>query len=509
MERRWFFVAFLGLVLASLAPLFVNPYPALVDLACNSASAAVWHHLRDPDWNFAEYYDLSVGPAPYYAYFFLVRVLALPFGFLWATRFVVVLAIVAPPLVGLLITERFGRSPWLSLFTFPLIWTLSFYWGFLAFCLGIVVACLGLIAFDRFCERYEGWVGVAAIALGTLTMFMHLLPWGFWGGGATLLALLHRGRSARALLARGLAIAPGALIGAAVILRGSHQQMGSVGKLAFKFYDLKGHLTAPLQWVWFACADRHDLYAGMALLGIALLMRLTSGRPRWSLHDARITVVGLFAFVLYFAMPRSALQPIYWWGINIRFAVVALYFFVLCTPGRIVGWRRWLLAPVVGIGLWFAVDATLHWRRAAEYAAGFDTLAAIPPRQARVLVLVFPPEHAPDFNVSFMRAFPSYYQLQKGGYFSFSFDNGLPMVYRKRYPAPDWSVPTRWKPEKHARYYDYFLFFNWSGPGPVFGGANPLADLVGKQGRWQLWKLRGPRTEESPVAPYPARLAYE
>lgn len=510
-ERRLFLLCFGLLLSASLIPLFLNPYPPLVDIAHQSGAAAVWHYYDDPAWNFSRYYELKIGPAPYYAYYVLMRLLALPAGMLWATRAVVALGIVAPPLVALVLTKRFERSPWLSLFVFPMVWSLSFQWGFLNYCLGMMLAMIGLVVFDRFCERYDWRDAIAGVVIGVVIYFFHLLPWGFWMGACTIVGLMHRGRSVRALFARGLVVLPSLMVGGAVVLRGRHLNMGTTGKLHFKFYSPWSQLLELFEWVWRACVDHFDVRFGTALFALVIVVRLTAGRPRFDVHAMRFTAVAWFALALFCCLPRSVIAPIYWWGLNIRFAFVAVYLLSLSTPGAITGWRRWLMAPVFVIGLLFCGDAMRHWHTSAEHARGYRELSSIPTRDDRVLVLIFRPENSPDYTFEFMRAYPLFYQIEHGGYSSYNFDEGFPLAFRVRYPAPDWSAPHKWNAEKHAPYYDYFLFFN--GNGREFAasvGRGPAGATKVKQiGRWSLWKKNGPRVDESPVPPYPRSRAWE
>ena len=84
----------------------------------------------------------------------------------------------------------------------------------------------------------------------------------------------------------------------------------------------------------------------------------------------------------------------------------------------------------------------------------------------------------------------------------YTFDEGFPVKFRVRYPAPGWRAANfDW--QRHARYYDYL--FTFARPDVVVGHEKEV-ELLGQQGRWQLWKLNGPREDKPPLPPYPPHL---
>jgi hypothetical protein len=526
-ERRALGAAYAVLAVAALCLVWLPRHLPFVDLGQHLSSVAIWHHHDDPAWDFARYYDLELGPNPYWAVYALMHLLTYPFGVEAAARIVISLYVIGLPLSMLLLGRRFGASPWMGLFGFPLAFNFNLQWGFLNYCLGLPAALLALWAFDVFCERPSLKWGAAAALGGLSVYFFHLLSWGLFLGCAGLMGLLHQVQSRRDLLPRLGVWAVPALGGAAVSLYGSTYHMGNVGHLAFRFYPLRHHAREIAYYVWHGCAAGTDDTFGLVLLllwaallvtalrirraepearrgAAASLWRAACPRILMRLHHLRATACVVTALGAYFLLPRSVLQPTYWWGINVRFAAVIGVFLPLTVRGPLAGWRRWLMAPVVLAGLALLGDHFTHFRRADAFANGFDRLSSLPPPKSRVLVIVFMPWHDPTWRYDYMRNYYGVEQALHGGYAPWDFDNDFPMRYRQRFPAPDWSRPTfRW--DQQARYWDYVLAFQ--APRGLMAGHSPLS--AQSHGGWTLWQLPGPRVDEPPGPAYPWEWAYD
>ena len=98
----------------------VRAHP-LPDLSMHIAAASIWHHYSDPAFEFSRYYSLSMPAAPYWGYYTLTHLLAVPLGIDVANR--VVLSLYALGLVGgaAALARCFGRDPRLGLLTAPFV----------------------------------------------------------------------------------------------------------------------------------------------------------------------------------------------------------------------------------------------------------------------------------------------------------------------------------------------------------------------------------------------------
>jgi hypothetical protein len=213
-----------------------------------------------------------------------------------------------------------------------------------------------------------------------------------------------------------------------------------------------------------------------------------SGRFRLELALALVTLA-------YFALPRSLVQPFYWYAINRRLAVVVALFAALAIRGRIERLRAAILFFAVGgAALWFPIDVARHFHRFNVRMREFDAaLAAAPPR-AQVLTLI---ENLrdPEVNLGVFNQWSTWVQLRQGGYQPFNLDQDFPIVARAKLPAPAWDRPHDFHLRDQGEAWDYFLVY-----GNVF---DPFADAPGRvrlakrAGEWSLWeKLPAPPVDE-------------
>ncbi len=512
LRSRLLLAVYVLLTTVSLLPIWWVRYQPLPDLSQHLAAASVLHNLSDPRFDLARYYELSLGLTPYWGYYGLVHLFAFPLGVETANRVVLSLYVAALPAGMGLLARRFARSPWLGLFTFPIVWNYNFTTGFIAFALGLAVLPWALVCFDRFCERATPGRAIAAVATGVAVFFVHLLPWGAWIGCAGLIGLLHRGQSLRAIAQRFLVWCAPTAIGVWVMLHGKGLNMGSVAQgITWRRYDAWSQVGQLFYWVW---NNGSDFVVDLPVLVLVLVLlaawgalKLSARRPVLTLHGLRAEACVLVALVAYLVLPRSVLSPGYWWGINIRFACIAAMFIALCVPGEIVGGRRFLLVPVVLVGLGFAALTTVRWVRANHFCAGYDELALQITPGSRVLFVLQEPWHSPEDRWHYVQTYYGIHQARFGGYMPYNFDEGFPLKYKVRYPAPTWrQMVFRW--DRQARYYDYVLSFNHTGKS-LFGAHLKEVTLVSSSGRWSLWKLPGPRIDQPPQPAYPSTWALQ
>jgi hypothetical protein len=507
LERRLLVAAYVLLGLLTLAPIWLVRHHPLHDLGWHLAAVSTWNHYYDPAFPYQRYYKLALGPNPYWGYYYMLHVLSAPFGLEVANRLLLSLYALGIPGATLYLALRLGRSPWLGMFAFPVVWNYSFSYGFIPFAMGMPLVLLMLALFDRFCERPTWALGAIVAVGGSLTFYFHLLPWGMYVGAAGMLGLLHEGRSFRRMLARAAVWGSAFTVGVATILFGKGYHMGTVaGHLAFKHYPITMFLKETYDFIWGGCAGHEDEVLAAALLASWIALRATARRAPFRWHDLRAAGMFVVAYGAYLLLPRSVLAPVYWWGINIRFAAFAAIFLGLCIPGAIEGWRRWLLVPVALVGIGFSIDTLRHWRRADQFVDGFDQLGSIPTVNDRVLFASWPPVNDDSVTRAYVRPFAGRRVALYGGFLADHFDNGFPLVYRERYPTPEGNAPVfRW--DIHAPYYDYFLTFN--APRDLFRGHEKEMKLVGQVKRWALWKFPGPRSDVPPHAPYPNNWVFD
>ena len=258
-DEGLFRVAFSILLVTALAPIWLTPCAPLPDDAAHLASASVWTHLGDPRYRLGNYYALSLGLTPYWGYYLLVRVLAVPIGLVHANQLVLSLYVLGMAFGIVRLLDRFEHSRWMALGVFALLWTFSFNLGFIHCCLSFALVPWALAAFDAFCETPSVRRGASSVLLGLAIYFNHVLGWGLFLGAGGLIGLMHRGRSVRQLAARAVVWALVLAGGVLASLYGRGKGMGA-GVRHHKFSAPNtmrelAHLFADN--VWNLCA-RHE-----------------------------------------------------------------------------------------------------------------------------------------------------------------------------------------------------------------------------------------------------------
>src|SRR5262249_46904502 len=141
----------------------------LVDLPNQLAQVAAWHRYGDASWGYQKFYQLERGPWPPFGYVFPVHWLAYLMPIEFANRVYLSAYAIALPLGVARLGQRMGRSPWLSVFAFPLVFNFDLSMGFVAFCGALAILFHALYALDVLVEepsrRRALIVSVFAIAL--------------------------------------------------------------------------------------------------------------------------------------------------------------------------------------------------------------------------------------------------------------------------------------------------------------------------------------------------------
>jgi hypothetical protein len=494
---RWLWAAFAVSALATVLPIWIAKYLPLLDLPNHLAAVSVWHYHDDPAWDFKRFYDLNLVPLPYWAHYFTVHLLT------YVTRSVEVANKIfltgyalALPAGAWLLARRFGRSPWLALFAFPLVWNFNLGDGFIAYCAGFAAVPLALVVVDRHCAQPTWRRALAVAAVGTLTYFFHLLAYVLFLVCAGLVVLAQRRAFApRLLAARALPVLSCAGIGAWALHRANSMNFHRVtGVGRDLIYDPVAERLAqiPDRLINFL-PGRVDELVVIVAVACWIALAVTAARARGDEECPHVwgpELCFVAALALYLLCPRSMQRPFYWHMINGRFVVAIALFLALTLRGPIAGRRRWLLAPLVVATVIYMVALCGAFREFNRHAAGFDAVVAQIPRDKQVLTLILRPMGDSTVNVSAFNQWPAYVQIRHGGYNFYNFAEGFPLQYRVRFAAPAWSHAEQFDWKMHSAPYDYFLLFRegWE-YSPM---KQPLADgkvrLVAESGAWRLYQ---------------------
>jgi hypothetical protein len=502
LRDRWFIAAFAILAVATCVPIWIARYLPLLDEPNHLSAVAVWHYLKDPSWNFDQYYSLNLVPLPYWFHYYTVHLLTyVTHSVEVANKLFLTAYVLAVPSGALLFARQFGRSHWLSLFTFPLAWNFGLSDGFIAFCAGLATVPFALVLVDRHATHPTPWRALWVLVVGSSLYLFHLLPYALFLVCGSLLVLAQpRPFRPASLLVRGLPVVACSVVGL-VAMRSANNM---------HFHGLKGgrQFNYEVWQVLFGTiADRMinflsgsaDEWVLVTLATSWLLLAVTAARVAESddpegnglrLHSFGVELCLLGALALFLGAPRTMHQPFYWYMIAGRFAVAIGFFGALTVRYRIAGWRRLLLAPVVVAGVVYSIALSRAFVEFNRHAAGFDSIVARIPRDKQVLTLMMPPHTDSTVNANVYIQWPSYVQLRHGGYNFYNFSEGFPLKYKRHLPAPPWNRPQDFRWEMHSAGWSYFLTFRegWE----VAPLQAPLAQgkvrLIAQEGQWRLYE---------------------
>ena len=512
---------FAVLWICSLIPLWVPRFLPLLDLPNHIDAIAIWHRYYDPTWRYSEYYNLNLLPVPYWGYFFPVHMMAYVLPIEIANKVYLSAYSLALPLGCVFLAVRMGRSPWLALLTFPLVFNMNFMFGFITCCAGMAVLPYCIYALDVFLELPSNKRAVGLFVAVMLLYFTHVLPWLYFGVAAAFLLFCH-GWHPRRMLAAAALMVPSVF----VAILGFHDASAS-GNTAVK----SGHLQFEAKWEKMSAlladipdrlitqwsSDEHSSWF-LLLIGTLWIFMMLGSPNAEKIDDAprtgfrwRLELLFLLAALAIFRLPIYQKKPVDLWMVGGRFVSVAAMFAALLPRGAITGMRRWLLLPLVAACIWYPLALNRHWMRFDKRAAGLRQLMANVPRGSSTLTLIAGETNDPDADpqaVAFLQ-FHSYAQLYGGGFNPWALSTGFPMVPKKdkKLPAPTWKQPHTFRMDEHGIYYDYVLTFAEPLDHALFSASDAFrSPLLAKDGNWRLYQMLKNRDEPRARASHSARL---
>jgi len=471
-----------------LLPLWVAPYPPLVDLPQNAVQIAIGRAWRSGAFNYPHFFEFNLlaNPAiPHALAYGLSTVL--PVGA--AMKCVLSAALLGVPLATWAIVRSTGGNPWWVFITFPVAYGYAFMWGFVSFVVAAPVALIAIEVTRRYNAQPSNRRAVGLAALMYALFLCHVLVLAY-AGLACLAMVLLGATTSRDRVRGALALASVAPLTAAWWLATqaltpdttpvSAPTIGAYGidRIVRLLVDLLGRETpTPISRL-----------AGLLVLFLPLLSGARLAPERWRL--APLVVALLF----YLAMPLNALDTAFLYP---RFAlfVVPAYLFALEPLGP----ERKALRPVlVGFAAFWLGFVAIRFHAFGRESADLLALFRAAEPNKRLLSLVENPRSA-EVEFSPYLHFGIWYQVERGGIADFSFAEFYPNRFRYRSgqdpPLPynvEWE-PRQFRWQEHGgELYDYFLIQRESDEGwSPFEGATTDIRLVAQAGTWSLYRQVG------------------
>jgi hypothetical protein len=443
----------IAIVILTALPALVLEYLPMTDLPQHIALASILAHHQDAAYGFEAYYSVEWFHTPYVLPYALAVALGNIMPLAVAMRIVVFLSIVAYPL-GIVALLRAANKPvWFALLAIPIVYNRAFFWGFIAFELGIGLA---IAAFACLVSEHKSRARDGLFALLTLAAtFCHVYGLAFLVALTGLYAVVGGWASLRT---RPWNLAP-ILIGIALWAWKSTAQSGYgvsySPPLGLRVQELGRSILGGYQ-------DRSELIIlGLAFAGWLALAHATLPVTRDRIRAlSPIERVAYLAFVgnliAYFVLPQSTHTAKF---IHFRHAFLALALLPLCASARSLAKASFLVRALPLIATTAAIlNSWFHFILFDREARTFTPIVAALPNAPKVVSLVF------ERNGQWMATDPylhfvAYAQAEKGGMISMTFPAvfwNLPAVMKPDAPVPKSPTNFEWQLQFDDSAFGYF-----------------------------------------------------
>lgn len=344
-------------------------YPPCVDLPVHAAQMQTMAALLRGDPAVSQVYELHVELGYGLVYWIFLPVTLATSG-ATAARVALWLSLVLFPLALLVLLRAFRRPDWYVLLGLPLAFSVSYYYGFLPYLLGMPLCMLALAAAARAFEEPSPRRLVLLNLAAAAAALAHLLSFAAFATGALGLALAERPRARRvARLAAGLVL-PAALVIPRVVtmaVRATAERRG---------YDYGRGPLPHLTWFWENYAPEGVLViVAPAAVALAFTLRWLTRRRA---EPAGPLGLALGLLVLYFLLPKS-MSGI--WGVFIRLPALMGVAVLLLVDGA--AWGRRARLALIALSLAAVAEALVFHARFARAVDGLAEVVASAPPGAR------------------------------------------------------------------------------------------------------------------------------
>ena len=379
----------IALTVVALVPLWSQRVLTLYEAPLDFAMARGWASYAAPLYRISQHYDLNVRFAPGVLFLAFMRgAMALHVPLEVAHKLFLSLYVVLFPLSVLSLGRAFGRSPWLMLGSFALLFNQNWIFGSAGFLFGSCLVLIGVGRALRYLEARQDRHLAAVALLGLAVYASDLVAWSVFV--ALVLALLWAARSrVRAGVWLLAALFPGAILAASEVLLELSDPL--VAKTDIKwvahwhdFPTLAMELPRRIADVVPGHLDTALLVVLALTIFAALLWRGESGgASRAGELKAMVAALG----ALYLLLPFSIERPLTFTALSPRLPWLMMTLVLLSPPGRIRGMRVLLLLPLLAMELVFPIKLSKRYRVFSWRVRPFLRLVESLPMAAPTLVV--------------------------------------------------------------------------------------------------------------------------
>ena len=243
---------------------------------------------------------------------------------------------------------------------------------------------------------------------------------------------------------------------------------------------------------------------GTLVVTLAALFALSRFYPQMRREPGGLVTthkVVLWILVLsYLSLPYEIKKPMSWWYVGPRLPSLILVLLALYPAIELTGWRRVLLLPVVVCGIALPLKLARLYRSFSTRNLPAVKLIEDTPRGALTLVIVRnmvlgkgAEERSGDSATSgpVYWHFPEWPMALRGGYGPYTFDQGIPIVPKKKLTTPAFGATDTFS-FRQAPDYEYYVVRDATEE----MDREPSVKLERRLGEWTLYKRIHATTDE-------------
>jgi hypothetical protein len=375
----------IALAVVQLVPVFSQRMLPMLELPRDLAVARVWHSTGNPDYNLAEYFAPMYRPWPGTLVYWLLHLALYFFQIETAGKIVLCLYLVLFPISIAVLARALGRSPWLAILAFPLLFNRAWMFGYSGLLLGGAMMFFALAMLIRVMDRGRGQL--ALILFSLLAYFGNLATFGVFALAA--IGIVFFGRRGPHLRPTLFALGPVTAMALAFVLDSSSERVLGDEWLA-TFRDFPTLISDFPKRVLDVMPGSLDLRLLLAPALTLLVLCVSKGvrEPESSPQKQRLLVIVTALFASYSLLPWELKQPLQEVNYAARMAPLLAAGLVLLPRRPLEGAQRLLLLPVIALSVYLPLKLNRSYRDFSRRNSGFLRLAHETPRGSTTIVLI-------------------------------------------------------------------------------------------------------------------------
>ncbi len=512
--RRYLFpILFALCAIVTVLPLWVARHAPAVDIPQHLFLIHVLGNLGDPALPYSEIYVARPG-LTYLTFYYTVRGLGAVVGLEVAMKLWLTLILVGTPASMLVLLRALGKSKWLSLLAFPLVYTDNFYWGLVSFLSSLPLTFLVMAFFIRalevpIIERRRHLLALLSCGLSLLLLQMtHAAGMIFPAMALPIILLVTPSDWPRRFRAVG-SLVPGVALFFAWLLSGvgKGRQFGAPGepwKASAPLFDRANFVFQPLEAKltrlpdllgggFWGYADRPALWGLVAVALLAVVLGLVFRPPvppSWR-GRVRAWLLFLLAVGCYVLLPQDITG--YMYAICPRYAQVAALLVLPLLPFPHGPTYKIFAGAATALALYAGGNLTYLFHQFDVEADNFEMVVKDIPPKAKVMHLVLDMGSRHATHAVYLHYAALAAQRVSGvPSFSLATDPSFPVGYKPGAQPP--ASPWEWRPLETnwaaMKWYDVYLARGDEPPEILFRGRAQDVELISRADRWRLYRRK-------------------